>query len=109
MQKSSIEKVIFPLKNKKMSNTVNFYLVMELEAMYSNLLKFDNIHHNNHTTTFTDLLVKCVLGLNKKVASKLVSLFSETAGICLNISLETYFDRLVKIAGPVSEHSSGWN
>ena len=46
---------------------------MELETMYSNLLKSDNIHHNNHTTTFADLLVKYVPGLNKKTANKHVS------------------------------------
>ena len=53
-----------------MSNQRNFYPVMELETMYSNLLKSDNIHHNNHTTTFADLLIKYVPGLNKKTANK---------------------------------------
>ena len=56
-----------------MSNQRYFYPVMELETMYSNLLKFDNIHHNNHTTTFADLLIKYVPGLNKKTANKHVS------------------------------------
>ena len=56
-----------------MSNQRNFYPVMELETMYSNLLKSDNIHHNNHTTTLTDLLVKYVPSLNKKTANKHVS------------------------------------
>ena len=56
-----------------MSNQRNFYPVMEFETMYSNLLKSDNIHCNNHTTTFTDLLVKYVPGLNKKTANKHVS------------------------------------
>ena len=48
---------------------------MELETMYSDLLKSDNIHHNNHCTTFADLLVKNVLGLNKKTVNKCVSVF----------------------------------
>ena len=52
-----------------MSNQRNFYPMMELETMYSNLLKSDNIHHNNHTTTFADLLVKYVPGLNKKTTN----------------------------------------
>ena len=56
-----------------MSNQRNFYPVMELETMYSNLLKSDNIHHNNHTTTFADLLVKYVPGLNKKTTNNHVS------------------------------------
>ena len=56
-----------------MSNQRNFYPVMELETMYSNLLKSDSIHHNNHTTTFADLLIKYVPGLNKKTANKHVS------------------------------------
>ena len=56
-----------------MSNQRNFYPMMELETIYSNLLKSDNIHHNNHTTTFADLLVKYVPGLNKKTANKHVS------------------------------------
>ena len=75
--------------------------------MYSNLLKSDNIHHNNHTTTFADLLVKYAPGLNKKVARKRVTLFFETAGIGLNKSLETCFHKLVKISGPVSQAMSG--
>ena len=49
-----------------MPNLGNFYSVMELETMYSDLLKSDNIHHNNHPTTFADLLVKSEAGLNKK-------------------------------------------
>ena len=102
MQTNSIEKVIFHLKNTKMSNADNLDLVVELK-MYSNLLKSGNIYHNNHTTTFADLLLKYVPGLNKKVASKRVSLFFETAGIGLNKLSETYFDKLVKISGPVSE------
>ena len=56
-----------------MSNQRNFYPMMELETMYSNLLKSDNIHHNNHTTTFADLLVKYVPGLNKKTTNNHVS------------------------------------
>ena len=92
MQTNSIEKVIFHLKNSKMSIADNLHLVMELETIYSNLLKSDNIHHNNHTTTFADLLVKYVPGLNKKVASERVSLFFETVGIGFNMSSETYFN-----------------
>ena len=53
----------------------NLCLVMELEAMYSGLLKSGNIHHNNHSTIFADLLVKNVPGLNKKTANKCVSVF----------------------------------
>ena len=77
---------------------------MELETMYSDLLKSDNIHHhNNHTTTFTDLLVKCVPGLNKKTANKHVSVIFDTAAIGLNTSSETYFDSLVKVTGLVQK------
>ena len=79
-----------------MSNPGNLYPVM-----YSGLLKSDNIHHNNHTTTFADLLVKYVPGLNKKTANKRISTFFDTAAISLNTSSETYFDSLVKIIGPV--------
>ena len=53
----ALKKVIFYLKDSKMSNSGNLYPVMELETMYSDLLKSDNIYHNNHTTTFADLLV----------------------------------------------------
>ena len=74
---------------------------MELEIMYSNLLKSDNIHHNNHTTTFADLLVKYVPGLNKKTVNKHVSVIFDTAAIALNTSSETYFDSPVKNTGPV--------
>ena len=89
------------MKESKWSNPGNFYPVMELETMYSDLLKSGNIHHNNHTTTFTDLLVKCVPGLNKKTANKHVSIIFDTAAIGLNTSSETYFDSLVKVTGPV--------
>ena len=47
----------FYLKDSELSNPGNIYPVMELETMYSDLLKSDNIPHKNHTTTFTDLLV----------------------------------------------------
>ena len=97
----ALKKVIFYLKDSEMSNPGNLYPVMELEKMYSNLLKSDKIHHNNHTTTFTDLLVKYVPGLNKKTANKCVSIFFDTAVIGLNMSSETYFDSLVKVIGPV--------
>ena len=60
-----LRKVIFYLKDSEMSNPGNLYPVMELETMYSNLLKYDNIHHNNHSTTFADLLVKNVPGLKE--------------------------------------------
>ena len=73
---------------------------MELETMYSNLLKSD-IHHNNHTTTLADLLVKYVPGLNKKTVNKHVSVIFDTATIGLNTSSETYFDSLVRVTGPV--------
>ena len=69
--------------------------------MYSDLLKSDNIHHNNHTTTFTDLLVKYVPSLNKKTANKHVSVIFDTAAIGLNTSSETYFDIPVTNTGPV--------
>ena len=97
----ALKKVIFYLKDSEMSNPGNLYPVMELETMYSDLLKSDNIHHNNHTTTFADLLVKYVPGLNKKTANKRVSVFFNTAAIGLNTSSETYFDSLVKVTGPV--------
>ena len=89
------------MKDSKMSNPRNLYPVMELEIMYSNLLKSDNIHHNNHTTTFADLLVKYVPGLNKKTVNKHVSVIFDTAAIALNTSSETYFDSLVRVTGPV--------
>ena len=101
MQTDSIEKVIFYLKESEWSNPGNFYPVMELETKYSDLLKSDNIHHNNHTTTFTDLLVKYVPSLNKKTANKHVSFIFDNAAIGLNTSSETYFDSLVKVTGPV--------
>ena len=97
----ALKKVIFCLKDSKMSNPRNLYPVMELETMYSNLLKSDNIHHNNHTTTFADLLVKYVPGLNKKTVNKHVSVIFDTATIALNTSSETYFDSLVRVTGPV--------
>ena len=62
-----------------MSNQRNFYPVMELETMYSNLLKSDNIHHNNHPTTFADLLVKREAGLNKK---KQISVLAYYLALC---------------------------
>ena len=72
-----------------MFNRENVYPVMELETMYSDLLKFDKIHHNNHTTTFADLLVKYEPSLNKKTANKRVRVFSDTAATGLNTSSET--------------------
>ena len=69
----AFKKVIYFLKNSEMSNPGNLYPVMELETMYSDLLKSDNIHHNNHTTTFADLLVKYVPGSKKKTANNCVS------------------------------------
>ena len=59
MQTDSIEESHY-LKDSEMSNPGNLYPVMEHETMYSGLLKSDNIHYNNHATTFTDLLVKYV-------------------------------------------------
>ena len=112
----ALKKVIFYLKDSEMSNPGNLYPVMELKTMYSNLLKSDRIHHN-HTTTFTDLMVKYVPGLNKKTANKRVSIFFDTAVTGLNTSSETYFDSVVKVIGPVrkamhrkcQEHSSSLN
>ena len=44
--------------------------------MNSDLLKSDNIHDNNHTATFANLLAKYVPDLNKKTAAnKYVSVF----------------------------------
>ena len=97
----ALKKVIFCWKDSKMSNPRNLYPVMELEIMYSNLLKSDNIHHNNHTTTLADLLVKYVPGSNKKTVNKHVSVIFDTAAIALNTSSETYFDSPVKNTGPV--------
>ena len=56
--------------------------------MYSDLLKSDNIHHNNHTTTFVEH-AEYVPSLNKKTANKHVSVFLDTAAIGLNTSSET--------------------
>ena len=58
----ALEKVTFYLKDNKMSNPGNLYPVMELETMYSDVLKSDKIHHNKHSSTFADLLVKNVPG-----------------------------------------------
>ena len=52
MRTDSIEKSLTLFENSKMSNTGKFYLVTELETMYFDLLKSDNIYHNNHFTTF---------------------------------------------------------
>ena len=60
----ALKKVKLYLKDSEMSNPGNLYPVMELETMYSDPLKSDKIHHNNHTTTFVDSLVKYVPGLN---------------------------------------------
>ena len=89
------------MEDSELSNPGNLYPVMELETMYSDLFKSDNIHHNNHTTTFADLLVKYVPGLNKKTGIKRVSVFFDTVAIGLNTSSETYFDSLIKIIGLV--------
>ena len=85
----ALKNIIFYLKDSKIFNPGNLYPVMELETMYSDLLKSDNIHHNNHTTTFSDLLVKYVPSLNKKTANKRVSVYFDTAAIGLNTSSET--------------------
>ena len=63
---TALKKVIFYLKDNELSSPGNMYPVMELGTMYSDLLKSVNIHHNNHTTTLTDLLVKYVPSSNKK-------------------------------------------
>ena len=73
---------------------------MELETMYSDLLKSNKIHHNQ-ATTFVDLLLKYVPCLNRKIANKRFSIFFDTAATGLNTSSETYFDSLVKLIGPV--------
>ena len=99
----ALKKVIFYLKESEWFIPGNFYHVMELETMYSDLLKSDNIHHNNHTTTFTDLLVKYVPSLNKETANEHVSVIFDTAAIGLNTSSETYFDSLVKVTGLVQK------
>ena len=113
----ALKKVIFYLKDSQMSNQVHLHPVMELETMYSDLFTSGNIHHNDHNTTFADLLVKYVPGLNQKTENKRVSVFFETAAIGLNKSSETYFDSLVRLIGPVrkvmhgqcQEHSSSFN
>ena len=58
-----------------MSNPGNLYHVMEFKTLYSDLFKSDNIHPNNHTTTFAYLLLKIVPDLNKKTANKHVGVF----------------------------------
>ena len=93
----------FYLKDSELSNPGNIYPVMELGTVYSDLLKSDNIHQKNHTTTFTDLLVKYVCRFNKKTANKHVSVIFDTAAIDLNTSSGTYFDSLVKVTGPVRD------
>ena len=99
----ALKKIIFYLEDSEFSNPGNLYPVMELETMYSDLFKSDNIHHNNHTTTFADLLAKYVPGLNKKTANKHVSVIFDTAAIDLNTSSGTYFDSLVEVTGPVRD------
>ena len=49
------------MEDSELSNPGNLYPVMELETMYSDLFKSDNIHHNNNTSAFADLLVKMYL------------------------------------------------
>ena len=71
----ALKKVMFYLKDSEISNPGNFYPAMEFETIYSDLLKSDNIHHNNHTTTFPDLVVKHVPGLNKKTKQQ-ISVFA---------------------------------
>ena len=68
--------------------------------MYSDLLKSYNIH-SNHSTTFSNLLVKYARDLNKKTANKCVRLFFDIAAFGLNVSSETYFESLVRVSGPV--------
>ena len=53
----ALKKVVLYLKDSKISNPGILHPVMELETMYSDLLKSDNIYHNKRSTTFTDLLV----------------------------------------------------
>ena len=67
--------------------------------MYFDLLKSENIYYNKHSTTFADLLVKNVPGLNKKTANKRVSIFFDIAAIGLNTSAETYFNSLERVIG----------
>ena len=102
-----MKKVIFYLKDSEISNAGNLYPVTELEIMYSNLLKSDNIHHNNCTTSFADLVVKDVPDLNKKTANNRVSTFFDTATIGLNRSSETYFGSLVRVIGRVRKAMHG--
>ena len=71
----ALKKVKFYLKDSEMFNPGNLYLVMELETMYSDLLKFDNTHYNYNATTIADLLVKNISSLNKKTANKRVNVF----------------------------------
>ena len=53
-----LKKAIFYLKDSKMFNPGIFNPLMQLKAKYFDLLKSDYIHHNNHSTTFADILVK---------------------------------------------------
>ena len=52
----ALEKVIFHLKDSEMPDPENLYTMMELKTMYPDLLKSDNIHLNNHTTNFSELM-----------------------------------------------------
>ena len=69
MQTDSIEKsnILFEIQRNVPE--------IEVKTMYSGLLKSDNIHHINHSTTFSDPLVKNVPGLNKKTVNNSVSFF----------------------------------
>ena len=58
-----------------MANPEILFPMMQLETIYCSLLKSDNIHHNNHSTTFTNLVIKNVLVLNKKTANQHVHIF----------------------------------
>ena len=97
----ALKKIIFHLKENKMSDPRNLYPVMELETMHFDLFKYDNIHHKNRTTTFADLLIKYVPDLNKKTANKQVSVIFDTVSIALNTSSETYFDSIERVTGSV--------
>ena len=75
--------------DSEMSNPRKFVSVMELETIYSDLLKSDNFR----------LLVKYLRSLNKKTTNKRVSVFVffDTAAVGLNTSSETYFNNLVRL------------
>ena len=73
------------------------------ETMHSDLLISYNIHHNDYSTTFTDLVVKNLPALIRKQQICVLAGFFNIAAFGLNTPSETYFDSLVRVIGPAKK------